>query len=149
MKNLWHLWQQKSKNSCEACAYARVRRRVFRKVYTLKKQNWERGKNDWVAVSNEWQNLLAAMQDSVKKRRVVLLKTTCRFAENNVSFCWKQRVVLLKTTCCLNRDRRERVTNIPRPLRKKCRGIGSTEMKEWSIWPRQRKSVFLHCIKAP
>ena len=28
-----------------------------------------------------------------EKRRVVLMKTTCRFVENNVSFCWKQRVV--------------------------------------------------------
>ena len=92
MDFLWHLWQQKCKNSCEACAYARVRRRIFRKVCTLKKQNWERGENDWVAVSNEWQNLLAAMQDSVKK-------TTCCSYKSDVSFCWKQRVVLLKTTC--------------------------------------------------
>ena len=157
MDFLWHLWQQKSKNSCDAGAYTRARRWFFRKVCTLKKQNWEKGKNDWETVGNEWQNLLASMQVSVKKtdvsfywkQRVVLLKTTCRFVENNVSFCWKQRIVLLKTTCCLNRERRERVANIPRPLRKKCRGIGSTEMKEWSIWPRQRKSVFLHCIKAP
>ena len=29
-----------------------------------------------------------------EKRRVVLMKTTCRFNENNVSFCWKQRIVL-------------------------------------------------------
>ena len=34
------------------------------------------------------------------KRRVVLLKTTCRFAENDGLFYWKRRVVLLKTTCC-------------------------------------------------
>ena len=27
------------------------------------------------------------------KRRVVWWKTTCRFVENNVSFCWKQRIV--------------------------------------------------------
>ena len=33
-----------------------------------------------------------------RKQRVVLLKTSCRFAENNVSFYWKQRVVLLKTS---------------------------------------------------
>ena len=37
---------------------------------------------------------------SSQKQRVVLLKTSYRFAENNVSFYWKQRVVLLKTTCC-------------------------------------------------
>ena len=35
-----------------------------------------------------------------RKWRVVLLKTTCRFTENNVSFYWKQRVVLWKVTCC-------------------------------------------------
>ena len=33
-----------------------------------------------------------------RKQRIVLLKTSCRFAENNVSFYWKQRVVLLKTS---------------------------------------------------
>ena len=32
------------------------------------------------------------------KQRVVLLKTTCRFTENNVSFYWKHRIVLLKTS---------------------------------------------------
>ena len=37
---------------------------------------------------------------SSQKRRVVLLKTSYRFAENNVSFYRKRRVVLLKTTCC-------------------------------------------------
>ena len=157
MDFLWHLWQQKCKNSCEACAYARVRRRIFRKVCTLKKQNWERGENDWVAVSNEWQNLLAAMQDSVKKttccsyksdvsfcwkQRVVLLKTTCRFVENNVSFCWKQRVVLLKTTCCFVEynvlfcwiqrvvwtERRERVINIPVFWEK---SVGASAQRRW------------------
>ena len=101
MDFLWHLWQQKSKNSCDAGAYTRARRWFFRKVCTLKKQNWEKGKNDWETVGNEWQNLLASMQVSVKKtdvsfyrkQRVVLLKTTCRFTENNVLFCWIQRVV--------------------------------------------------------
>ena len=34
------------------------------------------------------------------KRRVVLLKTTACFTENDVLFCWKRRVVLLKTTAC-------------------------------------------------
>ena len=34
------------------------------------------------------------------KQRIVLLKTTCRFTENNVSFYWKHRIVLWKTTCC-------------------------------------------------
>ena len=33
------------------------------------------------------------------KQRIVLVKTTCRFGENNVSFWWKQRIVLVKTTC--------------------------------------------------
>ena len=28
-----------------------------------------------------------------EKRRDVWCKTTCRFVENNVSFCWKQRVI--------------------------------------------------------
>ena len=37
---------------------------------------------------------------SSQKRRVVLLKTSYRFAENNVSFYAKQRVVLWKVTCC-------------------------------------------------
>ena len=36
---------------------------------------------------------------SSQKRRVVLLKTSYRFAENNVSFYRKRRIVLLKTTC--------------------------------------------------
>ena len=91
----------KSKNSCDAGAYTRARRWFFRKVCTLKKQNWEKGKNDWETVGNEWQNLLASMQVSVKKtdvsfyrkQRVVLLKTTCRFVENNVLFFLKWRVV--------------------------------------------------------
>ena len=37
-----------------------------------------------------------------RKRRDVLLKTTCCFVENDVLFCWKRRVVLLKTTCCFS-----------------------------------------------
>ena len=32
-------------------------------------------------------------------RRVVLMKVTCRFVKNNVSFCEKQRVVFEKITC--------------------------------------------------
>ena len=62
------------------------------------------------------------------KQRVVLLKTTCRFVENNVSFYWKQRVVLLKTTCCLNRDRRERVINIPVLWEK---SVGASAQRRW------------------
>ena len=29
----------------------------------------------------------------------IIPKTTYRFTENHVSFCWKQRIVLLKTSC--------------------------------------------------
>ena len=36
---------------------------------------------------------------SPKKQHIVLLKTTCRFIENNVSFYRKQRIVLWKVTC--------------------------------------------------
>ena len=39
---------------------------------------------------------------SSPKRRVVLLKTTYHFTENNVSFYRKPRVVLWKVTCCLS-----------------------------------------------
>ena len=37
-------------------------------------------------------------------QRLVLLKTTCCFTENDVLFYWKWRVVLLKTTCCFDEN---------------------------------------------
>jgi len=33
------------------------------------------------------------------RKYFIIPKTTCRFTENHVSFCWKQRIVLWKTTC--------------------------------------------------
>ena len=40
----------------------------------------------------------------LQKRRVVLLKTTCRFMEGDVSFYRKPRVVLWKVTCCFTEN---------------------------------------------
>ena len=60
--------------------------------------------------------------------RFLWKKPTCRFIENNVSFCWKQRVVFSEVTCCLNRDRRERVINIPVLWEK---SVGASAQRRW------------------
>ena len=76
----------------ERCSYARVyaRSRTRSFVFLLSQVSQRMG----LKMLHHPQNDVSFY----RKQRIVLLKTSCRFAENNVSFYWKQRVVLLKTS---------------------------------------------------
>ena len=78
-----------------ARAYARSRTRSF--VFCCHKchsgWNWE-----YFIIPKTTHRFIESDVWFCWKQRVVLLKTTCRFTENNVSFYWKHRVVLLKTS---------------------------------------------------
>ena len=84
---VWHLWQQKDKNSCNA--RVRVRAREGRiGVFTIQNLGL------WIVF-----RAVASLHQNVhRKQHVVLMKTTRRFDENNTSLWRKQHVTLKKTT---------------------------------------------------
>ena len=90
---LWHLWQQKDKNSCDARICARVRVGISLLFYT----SW---RADDVCSISVAQLSLFLLQRVPQKQPVVLWKVTCCFIESDVLFYRKWRVVLWKTTCC-------------------------------------------------
>ncbi len=83
---LWHLWQQKDKNSCNARIHARVRVGISLLFYT----SW---RADDVCSISVAQLSLFLHQRVHQKQPVVLWKITCCFIENNVLFCAKWAVV--------------------------------------------------------
>ena len=91
--NLWHLWQQKCKNSCNTRILARVRVGISLLFYT----SW---RADDVCSISVAQLSLFLHQRVHQKQPVVWGKVTCCFIESDVLFYRKWRVVLLKVTCC-------------------------------------------------
>ena len=84
---LWHLWQQKHKNSCIVRVYARVREEDYTYFYNLV--------FPFFSISS---HPLENHPSVYKKQAVVLWKMTRRFMENKPSFYEKRHVVLDKTT---------------------------------------------------
>ena len=84
---VWHLWQQKEKNSCNARVRVRAREGCIG-VFTVQNLGL------WIVFRAE----VSSHQNVHKKQHVVLMKTTRRFGKNNTSFWRKQAVVLVKTS---------------------------------------------------
>ena len=83
---LWHLWQQKDKNSCDARIWARVRVGISLLFLHF--------------VTCGWCVLNFCCSVEFVFASASASETTRRFVENNVLFYRKWRVVLWKTTCC-------------------------------------------------
>ena len=85
---LWHLWQQKCKNSCDARIRVRAREGCYRCFYNS---------NAMFPISVSRIGVFA-LPTFHWKQHVVFTKTTRRFPQNNTSFLLKQHVIFLKTT---------------------------------------------------
>ena len=81
---LWHLWQQKDKNS-----WLRVRTRTRERTWL----------GDFSHLVRPQLLPSLFLTHVFEKQRIIFNKTTCHFQQNNVSFSTKQRVVFNKTTC--------------------------------------------------
>ena len=99
---LWHLWQQKCKNSCSAHMRARVRVGDYRLFYI----SWRVddvcsisvAQLSWFLQQRVRQKTICRFVQSepsfFKKQPVVLCKVSRRFPKNNPSFCAKCLIVL-------------------------------------------------------
>ena len=91
--NLWHLWQQKCKNSCDARIRARVRVGILL-LFTLRDVRMMCAQFlllSWVCFCCS--GCIKNNPSFYRKWRVVLWKTTCCFIESDVLFCAKWAVV--------------------------------------------------------
>ena len=86
--NLWHLWQQKCKNSCDVRVRVRARDGCYRYFYN----------SDSLFSIFVSRMGVFALPTFHWKPYVVFTKTTRRFPQNNTSFSLKQHVVFTKTT---------------------------------------------------
>ena len=111
---LWHLWQQKCKNSCDARIRVRAREGCYRCFHNS---------NAMFPISVSRIGVFA-LPTFHWKQHVVFTKTTRRFPQNNTSFLLKQHVVFTKTT------RRFHQNNT------------SFSLKQHVIW-RERKTCFV------
>ena len=68
-----------------------------------------------------------------RKHRLVLLKTTCCFTENDVLFYRKWRVVLSKMTCCFL-ERTEELWNIRGKRKNRMRWKDKSCWGVWHLW---------------
>ena len=120
--SLWHLWQQKDKNSCE-CARTRVRAREsdYRYFYNCKESiSSERFPIDLLQFQHFSQNDPSFEKSDVsfyEKQHVVLCKTSRCFMKNHTLFCEKHYVVLWWITCWW----------------KNCLGFYAMRVGEWGI----------------
>ena len=85
---VWHLWQQKHKNSCNTRIRVRAWERVDIGIFTFRNPSF------WFA----FHAVVSSHQNVHRKQHVILWKTTRHFEENNTSFYEKQALVLSKTT---------------------------------------------------
>ena len=92
---LWHLWQQKCKNSCDARIRVRAREGCYRCFHNS---------NAMFPISVSRIGVFA-LPTFHWKQHVVFTKTTRRFPQNNTSFSPKQHVVFPKTTRHLKRKK--------------------------------------------
>ena len=84
---LWHLWQQKGKNSCDACVRVRAKGSDYRYFYTSKNSVFDGWFVDCFLPPNiHW------------KQAVVFHKTTRCFHQNDTLFFIKRYVVFIKTS---------------------------------------------------
>ena len=85
---LWHLWQQKSKNSCDACVRVRARGWFYRYFY------------NWISPFFNLHFSVSFIPPPLrsKKRAVTSHKTTRCFSQNDTLFSLKQHVVFPKTS---------------------------------------------------
>ena len=87
MIGVWHLWQQKCKNSCSACVRVRARGSDYRYFYTSKNSVFDGWFVDCFLPPNiHW------------KQAVVFHKTTRCFHQNDTLFFIKRYVVFIKTS---------------------------------------------------
>ena len=93
---LWHLWQQKDKNSCTVRVRARAREGDYRYFHTP----------DLGMLISDSLFCLFPLLNVDWKQHVVLWKVSRRFMENNTSFCVKQAVVLRESYAHSNRQNR-------------------------------------------
>ena len=91
---LWHLWQQKSKNSCDACVRVRARGWFYGYFYNSISPFF----NLHFSVS-----FIPTLLRS-KKRAVTSHKTTRCFSQNDTLFLPKRHVVSPKTTRCFSQN---------------------------------------------
>ena len=89
--NVWHLWQQKHKNSC---TYARMRERERRRLQVFSHNSTPRF--SYLDFGHLF--CLLWLQIVLWKDTRRLQKMTACFQQNNVSFSTKQRVIFNKTT---------------------------------------------------
>ena len=90
--NVWHLWQQKHKNSC---TYARMRARERKRLQVFSHNSTPRF--SYLDFGHLF--CLLWLQIVLWKDTRRLQKMTACFQQNNVSFSIKQRIVFYKTTC--------------------------------------------------
>ena len=81
---LWHLWQQKCKNSCDVRVRVRTREGCYRCFHNS---------NAMFPISVSRIGVFA-LSTFHWKQHVVFIKTTRRFPQNNTSFEEKERIVL-------------------------------------------------------
>ena len=98
---MWHLWQQKEKNSCNARVRVRARERVISVILHFEILAYA------LRVALRFHHIRMCTKNNTslwRKQHVVLMKTTRHFEENKPSFCenkpslWRKRHVTLKKT---------------------------------------------------
>ena len=92
---LWHLWQQKCKNSWQERARTRARKGVYRYFHNS---------NVPFPISIS-ERRISRLLPLYWKRHVSFNKTTRRYQQNNTSFPTKQHVVSNETTQCFRQNK--------------------------------------------
>ena len=98
---MWHLWQQKCKNSWDVRVRVRARGGDCRFFYSSRNSVFD----GWLIDSFFYIRLLFENNTLFSpKRHVIFTKTTRCFLQNDTSFSPKRYVVFLKTTRCFHQN---------------------------------------------
>ena len=129
---LWHLWQQKDKNSCTVRVRARAREGNYRYFHTP----------DLGMLISASLFCLFPLLNVHWKQHIVLWKVSRRFMKNNTSFCRKQAVVLWKYYALSNRQNRlfsgfalETIEFLMLPPVTTCKKKTYSPSSSWKNWP--------------
>lgn len=140
---LWHLWQQKDKNSCTVRVRARAREGDYRYFHTP----------DLGMLISASLFCLFPLLNVHWKQHVVLWKVSRHFMKNNTSFCRKQAVVLWKYYALSNRQNRlfggfalKTIEFLMIPPLTTCKKKTYSPSSSWQKWPISLAKLLINTL---